>query len=75
MTGQDTIGRDRTQRDRKRWEWTGQDTRETGRDVVVTFKLWCCVCVFVTPKHELCNGLSVTFPDRTVHEAIGRDRM
>ena len=73
-TGQYEIGRYRTRRDRKRRDRSRQDRKGTGRDVVVTNKLWCCVCVFVTPKCEFCNGLSVTWPNRTGQDVIGQDR-
>ena len=48
-TGQDTIGKIRTQQDRTRRDRTRNDTKGKGQDVVVTDKLWCCVCVIVTP--------------------------
>ena len=59
-TGHDAIGQERTRRDRTRHDRNRKDTKGTGRDVVVTDKLLCCVCVFVTPKCEFCNGQSVT---------------
>ena len=74
LTGQDMIGLDRKQRDRTQQDRTQQDTKGTGRDVVVTVMFWCCVCVFVTPKRELCDGLSVTWPERTRLDGTGNDK-
>ena len=62
-TGQDRTRLDRTGHDRTGQEMSRQDatdrdrqeTKGTVREVVVTVMLWCCVCVFVTPKHELCD--------------------
>ena len=45
--------------------------KSTGRDVVVTVKLWCCVCLFVTPERKLCDGLNVTGLDCTGKDATG----
>ena len=59
QTGQDAIGRYWTRQDRTRQDRNRQETKGTRQDVVVTLKLWCCVCVFVTPKREFCDGLSV----------------